>query len=253
MVVALIVAKGTSHRLPGKNMKRFCGHPLFTWNVVLAINSHLIDKTYVSTDSKRIAGITKDMGAEVIWRDYKEPEDAPANVPYFHALNLLKPKTDDELVTMLPTSPTYFPWDMDEMILLKRKLGVSHLAPGTRQHEPQVYVKSGPYQRTLVYWKKSDEYLGAGGGCSVSDVGKYMEHYDRTEEIYELEDHPFDALQEDYYMRPLWAAIDIDYEDEFEFCEVIMEHYILKGRGMEIYYDYGSERISRPSDVAAAG
>ena len=55
MVAGLVTAKKHSHRLPGKNTLSFCGLPLFLWSVIQSECSHLIDKTYVSTDGEEIA------------------------------------------------------------------------------------------------------------------------------------------------------------------------------------------------------
>jgi hypothetical protein len=41
-----------------------------------------------------------------------------------------------------------------------------------------------------------------------------------------------------YCTQQYWQYADVDTLEEFEFAEVLMEHFILKGRGAEVYYDY---------------
>ena len=65
MNVALIPARGGSKRIPGKNIKFFCGKPIIAYSIETAISSELFDKVIVSTDDKEIAETAKEYGAEV--------------------------------------------------------------------------------------------------------------------------------------------------------------------------------------------
>lgn len=51
---ALIPARGNSKRIPGKNIKDFCGYPLIFWTLRTALDSGIFDSITVSTDSKEI-------------------------------------------------------------------------------------------------------------------------------------------------------------------------------------------------------
>jgi CMP-2-keto-3-deoxyoctulosonic acid synthetase len=51
---AVIIAKGSSRRIPRKNMMDIAGRPMFTWSVIQSKYSHFIDKVYVSTDNSEI-------------------------------------------------------------------------------------------------------------------------------------------------------------------------------------------------------
>jgi len=64
-VYALIPARGGSKRIPGKNIKMFCGKPLIVWTIEQALRSKLIDRVFVSTDDLKIARIAEKAGAEV--------------------------------------------------------------------------------------------------------------------------------------------------------------------------------------------
>lgn len=63
-IVALIPARSGSKRLPGKNIKDFCGKPLIAWTIEAALKSKYIDSVVVSTDCSKIAEISKQYGAE---------------------------------------------------------------------------------------------------------------------------------------------------------------------------------------------
>ena len=63
--IAIITARGGSKRIPGKNIKMFCGKPIIEYSIREAINSEQFDEVMVSTDSKEIAAIAKKCGANI--------------------------------------------------------------------------------------------------------------------------------------------------------------------------------------------
>ena len=65
MKVAIIPARGSSKRIPRKNIKSFLGKPVIAYSIEIAIKSGLFDKVIVSTDDDEIAKIAREYGAEV--------------------------------------------------------------------------------------------------------------------------------------------------------------------------------------------
>lgn len=63
--IAIITARGGSKRIPHKNIREFCGHPIIMYAIEAAIKSELFDEVMVSTDSLEIAGIAVKYGAKV--------------------------------------------------------------------------------------------------------------------------------------------------------------------------------------------
>lgn len=72
MKIALIPARGGSKRIPGKNIKSFCGKPIIAYSVDAALESGCFDHVMVSTDSEEIASVAKAVGAEV---PFMRPDD----------------------------------------------------------------------------------------------------------------------------------------------------------------------------------
>jgi CMP-N,N'-diacetyllegionaminic acid synthase len=60
---ALILARGGSKGLPGKNIKLLLGKPLIQYSIEAALWCPLIDEVYVSTDDPQIASISQSVGA----------------------------------------------------------------------------------------------------------------------------------------------------------------------------------------------
>ena len=65
MKIAIITARGGSKRIPGKNIRPFCGRPILTYSIQAARECGLFDTVMVSTDDERIADIARDAGAQV--------------------------------------------------------------------------------------------------------------------------------------------------------------------------------------------
>ena len=70
-VLAIIPARGNSNRIPGKNYKKFNGKPIIANTIKKLKESKIFDRIIVSTDSKKIASISKRAGAEV---PFKRPK-----------------------------------------------------------------------------------------------------------------------------------------------------------------------------------
>jgi CMP-N,N'-diacetyllegionaminic acid synthase len=64
-VIGIILARGGSKRLPGKNTRLFCNKPLIGWTIEAAKRSKFIDRVIVSTDSEEIGDVARKFGAEV--------------------------------------------------------------------------------------------------------------------------------------------------------------------------------------------
>lgn len=63
--LAIIAARGGSKRLPGKNIRPFCGTPLIAWSIRFARSLPAFDAVEVSTDSEEIAAVATDEGLPV--------------------------------------------------------------------------------------------------------------------------------------------------------------------------------------------
>ena len=64
-MLAIIPAKKKSKRLPNKNIKLLGGKPLIAHTIEKAIKSKIFSHVFVSTDSKKIACISKNFNAEI--------------------------------------------------------------------------------------------------------------------------------------------------------------------------------------------
>ena len=116
ITIAIILARGGSKGIPGKNIKNFLGKPLLIWTIIQAKISKKISKIYLSSDSKLILEIGKKYGIQTIKRpknisgDHSKSEEA-----VLHVLNNIN-YTPDGIVMLEPTAPLRAPNDIDNCI-----------------------------------------------------------------------------------------------------------------------------------------
>ena len=65
IVTTIILARGGSKGLPGKNIALLNGKPLIAYTIEASLNCKYVDRTIVSTDDYTIAEVAKRYGAEV--------------------------------------------------------------------------------------------------------------------------------------------------------------------------------------------
>jgi N-acylneuraminate cytidylyltransferase len=122
-VVALVLARGGSKRIPHKNIKLLAGKPLIGYSIEQAKNSKYIDRIITSTDDPEIAEVAKTFGSEVpFMRPAEHAVDTATDYPVFmHALGWLE-ETDkynaDIYVQLRPTSPLRTTVQIDQAIEL---------------------------------------------------------------------------------------------------------------------------------------
>ncbi|MBQ6587190.1 MAG: acylneuraminate cytidylyltransferase family protein [Butyrivibrio sp.] len=107
--VAVIPARGGSKGVPQKNIREINGLPLVAHTIIAAKESAMFDKIIVSTDSHKIAEISKLYGAEVpfIRPDSISGDLDSSDSVVEHALLFLKENGEnyDYVCKLQPTSP----------------------------------------------------------------------------------------------------------------------------------------------------
>ena len=115
--ISLICARGGSKGFPNKNIYNFHGAPLIVRAIEIAMNNHLISRVIVSTDSKQIAKIASDAGAEVPFIRPAElaKDDSPEWLVWRHAVDYLENdgESNFSLVVLPTTAPLRNQRDID--------------------------------------------------------------------------------------------------------------------------------------------
>ena len=108
-ILALVLARGGSKRLPGKNIRMLGGKPLINWSIDAALGVPGICEVLVSTDDPAIAQVCRAAGALVPWlRPAELASDTASSVDVaLHALDWYEAQHGavDALLLLQPTSP----------------------------------------------------------------------------------------------------------------------------------------------------
>lgn len=125
-IYAIILARGGSKGIPGKNIKLLAGKPLIGWTIEEAKKSKYISRITVNTDDEKIAEVAKGFGVEIFLRPKNLAEDLTQDFPVFtHHLLELKNNNDlpDVVVDLRATAPLRGVNRIDEGIKLLINVG----------------------------------------------------------------------------------------------------------------------------------
>jgi N-acylneuraminate cytidylyltransferase len=191
-VLGLVVARGGSKGLPGKNIRVVGGKPLLAWTIEAAAASRHIDRLVLSSDDDAIMDVARAYGCEVPFR-----RDAALAKDETPAIDVVVDAMDrcpgyDWLVLLQPTSPLRTTQDIDAaidlcmqrgapacvsvcevrqspywMYLLEPDSTMTPLLPAhratRRQDLPQVYTLNGAVYVAKQSWLRSTRDFKAEG------------------------------------------------------------------------------------------
>lgn len=225
-VLGVIPARGGSKGLPGKNTKDLCGKPLIAWSILAGLQSKVVSRLVVSTDSEEIAKVARNYGADVPFMRPAElaRDDSPSAGVILHALDYFKTAGEEfDFVMMIePTSPLRTAEDLDRAmeVLWKEKdadaiVGVAR----TESQNPAFLLKmddrgfiQGYENKTIKVLRRQDiasvYYLE--GSVYISRVGTFRE----KSSFYHEKTLGFEF--------PKWKALEIDDIDDFIMVEALM-------------------------------
>lgn len=226
-IVAIILARGGSKGIPKKNLKKICGKPLVSWTIEHALQTKEVSSIWLSSDSDQILKIGKNFGINVIKRPKNISKDSSTSVSgWIHAINIIEKNTKIDLVVALqPTSPIRESKDIKNGIndFLKNKYDS---------------MFSGAEIGDFLIWKKQNNTL--------KSVNYDFKNRLRRQEINNeyVENGSFYIFKPNIIKKfknqlggkigislmEFWKSFEIDEKNDIEFCETLMNHYLLKKR-----------------------
>jgi len=246
-VAAIVIARGGSIRLPGKNVRPFCGHPLVAWSIVQALSSRLVDTVWLSTDDDDIADIGQLYGAEIIRRpDWPDHNEVSGNRVFSHAMDVIEERVGayDSILTVLPTQPLRFPQDIDGILDMHLRVG-ERVVQAAQMRECFISKMVHPRRvRTVLADKRMSHYQVAGG--TVAQRWEWFREMvgglesDLDADINGWIEDVEDAYDRDHWFVPCrpFQCNETDVLEEFEICEMLMKYYIAEERGLAVYKEY---------------
>ncbi|MBN8048015.1 cytidyltransferase [Paraclostridium bifermentans] len=212
-ILAVIPARAGSKGIPNKNIRLLNGKPLIYYSIKNALESKYINEVIVSTDSKEVEIIAKQMGATVKWRDKNLSGDDVTLDGVIHDAS--KSYKCDYIVTMQPTSPTLTVKTLDNAIeyainnTLDTVISVinrPHLAWEINEDGKKIpsYKERLNRQYLPSYFLETGAFV-----ISKSDVVTENTRIGRNIDVYEISEN---------------EAIDIDTFADLKYCEDIMKN-----------------------------
>ncbi|SFV54627.1 N-Acetylneuraminate cytidylyltransferase [hydrothermal vent metagenome] len=118
--LAVIPARGSSKRLPKKNILNLAGKPLISWSIDAAKESKYLDEIVITSDDDAILSIAKEHNLKTIKRPDELSNDTASSIDVIkHALAQFP--NYDYVVLLQPTSPLRKAKHIDEAIELLRE------------------------------------------------------------------------------------------------------------------------------------
>ncbi len=138
--IAIITARGGSKRIPGKNIRPFCGRPMLAYPVEAALESGLFDEVMVSTDSPEIAKTARAAGAQVPFLRSRENagDFATTAEVLLEVLDAYRERGEsfEEVCCLYPTAPFVTAGKLQQAAALLTESGADSVVPVVRYSFP---------------------------------------------------------------------------------------------------------------------
>ncbi|WP_320045959.1 cytidylyltransferase domain-containing protein [uncultured Ilyobacter sp.] len=212
-IIAIIPARAGSKGVPNKNIRLLNGKPLVYYSIKNALESQYIDEVIVSTDSKEVEIIAKQMGAKVRWRDERLCGDEVTLDGVIY--DAIKDKKCDYVITMQPTSPTLDKATLDNAIKYAIENDLDTVISGVNTphlawKKDENNNKYPDYKERLNRQYLPPYYLETGAFViSKKNVVTEKTRIGKKVDIYEISEN---------------EAIDIDTFADLKYCEDIMNN-----------------------------
>lgn len=245
-ILAIIPARSGSKSVKDKNVRIMNGKPMLAYSIEHALQSKLVNRVIVSTDSPAYQEVARQYGAETPFLRPKEISgDASLDIEVFdHALRWLADKEGyraDLCVHLRPTHPIRDPRDIDKMLAI---LLENPLIDSVRSVSPAMQT---PYKMWIFPDQESDR-MSPLVSCNVPEA--YNTPRQGLPQVY-MQNACIDVIREatileKHSMTGDWIAgykmkydFDIDTEQDFLRAErlLLLEQALQEGRKLKVCCD----------------
>jgi CMP-N-acetylneuraminic acid synthetase len=159
-ILTIIPARGGSKGIPKKNIAPLAGKPLIAWVIEAALASKNISRLIVDTDSKEIAAVAREWGAQT---PYLRPEEyardeTPSIVSLQHGLRWLEANESyvpDYLMCLQAVTPFLTTADIDGAVALLEEKRADALVSVSPVASPAVAAQGGRGQSFAGLFSRS--------------------------------------------------------------------------------------------------
>ena len=222
-ILAIILARGGSKRLPDKNILPLNQKPLILWSIQAGLNSEYVDRVLVSSNDNNILNISRKGGAEIIKRPEELSTDHSASIfAVKHAISEIGDKFDYTIL-LQPTSPLRTERHINEAFeLLMEKNADAIISVCKTKHNP-LWSNTLPDDDSMNHFIKDKikntrsqdlpVYYSLNGAIYICKTQRLM-----IEETFFISDKIYA-----YKMNDI-DSIDIDNELDYSFADYIINN-----------------------------
>ena len=225
-ILGIILARGGSKRLPGKNILDLAGKPLIGWSIEAGLKSKYIDKVVVSSDSSDIINISKKYGTKIVKRPSVLASDTATSFDAIkHTIDIIDEKFD-LIILLQPTSPLRNNGHIDEALELLIKKKTDAIISVTEMDYCPLESNILPEDGSMVNFLK-DEFVNK----RSQDLEKYYRlngaiYICKTDNL--LKEKTFFLKNNIYsYKMDRESSVDIDEKIDFQLANLIIEKVIV--------------------------
>ena len=224
--LGIILARGGSKGLPGKNIKPLCGKPLINWSIDQGLQCSFVKDLIVSTDCEDIASVAIDAGAEV---PFLRPKDLASDTSssidaIIHAIDYLYGfgRTYDYVLLLEPTSPLREVKDLEESFSLMINNDLESLVSVSEAttHHPNFMFTINSNHCMVPYLNDQDS-----NGLRRQDLEPcyFLDGSIYLSAIKSLKSNCGFYHRNTYaFVLPKWKSLEIDDLDDFLMVEALM-------------------------------
>jgi CMP-N,N'-diacetyllegionaminic acid synthase len=228
-IQSIILARGGSKGIPGKNIIDFCGKPLIVWTIEQLQETEGIGSIWVSSDSEEILFISQGAGAEIIKRPSEISGDtASSEAGWIHALDIIEKKTGSVDIVVAPqvTSPLRESKDIENGLKNFHKQECDSMFSCCKSGDLYLWrISSSGVPESINYDYKNrkrrqelnEEYIENGSFYLFKPeiIRKNKNRFGGKIGMVEME---------------FWKMFEIDTTEDLKICEVLMKAFLLNER-----------------------
>ena len=252
-IPAIMIARGGSVRIPGKNLYKIAGKPIIEWKLLQTTCSHYTSNTYLVTDDDEIASYGEKYGAEIVWQDVQFTQYGRMGGTLATVAGILAAQKKEEFdasTNALGCCILNYPEDIDRVIKKHQSGRNYQTVLMAEMHEPVLYTRTlDDYAKIIpkespAYSEINDDYekfksdkpiMMICHGAIVTEVEANLDAEIREREAF---------AHMAYVMGQPWQYFDLNEVEDIDVFEALFQTQILDKRGVDCYERYKAKQAS---------
>ncbi|MDA9030964.1 acylneuraminate cytidylyltransferase family protein [Candidatus Pseudothioglobus singularis] len=228
--LAIILARGGSKGIPGKNIKSFCDKPLISWTIRQANHAKIFTKIVVSSDSKDIIETSLKNGAEAPFiRPKSLSQDNSSSIDaIYHCLDFYEKNGVyfDAVCLLEPTSPLRTPSQLKAIInsfIERQETHDSLITVGKIRESVEIFKKLEQEDLKPYFGSKHSQIRRQESKQAYFPYG--VAYISKIETL--RKEKTFYSNRCTYYQVDDNQCFEIDEIYDFEVCEFLFKRYFI--------------------------